>query len=320
MTDKIISIAKKTLDIEAAAINQLHHYIDDSFVAAVKAIQASKGRFVVSGIGKSSIIAQKIVATCNSTGTPSVYLHAAEAIHGDSGMIGPSDIVMIISKSGESPEIKNLVQLIKQFGNDIIGMVGNTSSFLATASNWVINTTIEKEACVNNLAPTSSTTAQMVMGDLIAMVLMELKAFNAKDFAKFHPGGNLGKRLTLTVGQMATTNTKPAVFTTSNLKEVIMTISKNRMGATAVVDSNDTIIGIITDGDIRRMLEQHLTINELTASDILHTSPSTIHSSALAVEALAQMEQKDISQLIVADQNKYVGMIHLHDLMKEGIL
>ena len=320
MTDKIISIAKKTLDIEAAAINGLYNYIDDSFVDAVKAIHASKGRFVVSGIGKSSIIAQKIVATCNSTGTPSIFLHAAEAIHGDSGMIGPSDIVMIISKSGESPEIKNLVQLVKQFGNEVIGMVGNTSSFLATASNWIINTTIEKEACVNNLAPTSSTTVQMVMGDLIAMVLMELKEFKAKDFAKFHPGGNLGKRLTLTVGQIANTNPKPAVYATSNLKEVILIISKNRMGATVVIDSNETIIGIITDGDIRRMLEQHSTINELTASDILHTSPSMIQPNALAVEALAQMEANDISQLVVADQNKYIGMIHLHDLMKEGIL
>ena len=320
MNNKIISIAKRTLEIELAAVNGLLKFINDDFVEVVKALHASKGRFVVSGIGKSSIIAQKIVATCNSTGTPATYLHAAEAIHGDSGIIGADDIVLIISKSGESPEIKNLVQLVKRFGNPIIGMVGNIESYLAKESNWILNTTVEKEACINNLAPTSSTTAQMVMGDLVSMALMELKEFKAEDFAKFHPGGNLGKRLTLTAGQIASVHPKPAVHRLTSLKEVIITISKNRLGATAVVDDKNNVEGIITDGDIRRMLEQYSTIQQLTASDIYHTTPITISPMALAVEALSLMEQKDISQLIVADGLQYVGMIHIHDLMKEGIL
>ena len=320
MMQKIISIAKQTLAIEAAAINELSASINDSFVKAVEAVHSAKGRFVVSGIGKSSIIAQKIVATCNSTGTPSLFLHAAEAIHGDSGMIMQDDIVMIISKSGESPEIKNLVQLIKNFGNPIIGMVGNKESYLAKEANWTIDTTVQKEACANNLAPTASTTAQMVMGDLIAMALMELKEFKAIDFAKFHPGGNLGKRLTLTAGQIATVNHKPTVVSTTTLKDVIITISKNRLGATAVVDEKNNVIGIITDGDIRRMLEEHASIQDLTAEAIYHKNPITISPMALAVDALSLMEQKDISQIIVAEGQQFVGMIHIHDLMKEGIL
>jgi arabinose-5-phosphate isomerase len=320
MTNSINSIAQKTLEIELEAIKGLTNFIDTDFEEAVKAIHSTKGRFIVSGIGKSAIIAQKIVATCNSTGTPSIFLHAAEAIHGDSGMITPADIVLIISKSGESPEIKNLVQLVKQFGNTLIAMVGNTESNLAKEANWVLNTTVSREACSNNLAPTSSTTAQIVMGDLVAMCLMELNQFKAIDFAKFHPGGNLGKRLTLTVGQMANANAKPSVAANTSLKEVIITISKNRLGATAVVNANQEVEGIITDGDIRRMLEAHSSIQDLTAADIYHKSPITIAPEALAVEALSIMEQKDISQIIVADASSYVGMIHMHDLMREGIL
>ena len=320
MTNSIKSIANSTLAIELEAIKGLSNFIDSSFEEAVKAIHATKGRFIVSGIGKSAIIAQKIVATCNSTGTPSIFLHAAEAIHGDSGMITPHDIVLIISKSGESPEIKNLVQLVKQFGNVLIGMVGNTNSYLAKESNWVLNTTVEKEACVNNLAPTSSTTAQIVMGDLVAVCLMELNSFKAIDFAKFHPGGNLGKRLTLTTGQIAQNNPKPAVQLTTSLKEIITTISKNRLGATAVVDATNKVLGIITDGDIRRMLETHSNIQSLTANEIFHSAPVSISSTTLAIEAASLMEQKDISQIIVADNEQYVGMIHIHDLMKEGIL
>jgi arabinose-5-phosphate isomerase len=320
MNDRIISIAQRTLEIELGAIQALNKSIDASFVDAVNAIHGSKGRLIVSGIGKSAIIAQKIVATCNSTGTPSLFLHAAEAIHGDSGMITPEDVVLIISKSGESPEIKNLVSLIKQFGNKIIGMVGNIESYLAQQSHWVINTTVAKEACANNLAPTSSTTAQLVMGDLMAMSLMELKDFKATDFAKFHPGGNLGKRLTLTTGQIAQVNPKPAVESNTSLKEVILTISKNRLGAAAVVDAKNKVLGIITDGDIRRMLEQYTSIQDLTAAQIFHANPITIEPTALAVEALALMEQKDISQLIVAENGLYTGIIHIHDLMKEGIL
>lgn len=320
MTNSIRTIANQTLETELSAIKGLSNFIDDSFEGAVKAIYNSKGRLIVSGIGKSAIIAQKIVATCNSTGTPSLFLHAADAIHGDSGMIMTDDTVLIISKSGESPEIKNLVQLIKQFGNTLIGMVGNTESYLAKESNWILNTTVEKEACSNNLAPTSSTTAQMVMGDLVAMCLMDLRQFKAVDFAKFHPGGNLGKRLTLTVGAIASVNAKPAVSLTTSLKEVIITISKNRLGATAVVDTANSIEGIITDGDIRRMLETHTSIQDLTAATIYHKNPVTISPNALAVEALEIMEQKDISQILVVDNHQYVGIIHIHDLMKEGIL
>jgi arabinose-5-phosphate isomerase len=320
MTNSIQSIANRTLQIEIEAINGLSNFIDQSFEEAVNAIHHSKGRFIVSGIGKSAIIAQKIVATCNSTGTPSIFLHAAESIHGDSGTITPNDIVLIISKSGESPEIKNLVQLVNQFGNPLIGMVGNIDSYLAKHSKWVLNTTVSKEACANNLAPTSSTTAQMVMGDLIAVCLMELNNFKAIDFAKFHPGGNLGKRLTLTVGQMANHNPKPSVMGSTSLKEVIHTISKNRLGATAVVNDQNKVEGIITDGDIRRMLEQHTSIQDLKALDIYHKAPITIDPNELAVNALALMEQKDISQIIVAEESSYVGMIHMHDLMREGIL
>jgi arabinose-5-phosphate isomerase len=281
---------------------------------------ASKGRFIVSGIGKSAIIAQKIVATCNSTGTPSMYLHAADAIHGDSGMIGTDDVVMIISKSGESPEIKLLVDLVAHFGNPLIAMVGNVDSYLGKATPLVVNTTVDQEACIHNLAPTSSTTAQMVMGDLMAIAFMELKGFNSKDFAKFHPGGNLGKRLTLTTGAIAKQNTQPSVKASTSLKEVINVISKSRMGATVVLDDTGAIIGMITDGDIRRMLEQHNSIQDLTAADIFHKKPITISSDTLAIEAFDLMKAHDISQLIVADEAQYKGMIHMHDLMKEGIL
>jgi arabinose-5-phosphate isomerase len=320
MDQRIIAIAKRALDIEAAAVNALHANIDAAFVAVVKAINASSGRLVICGIGKTAIIAQKMVATLNSTGTAAVYLHAADAIHGDSGIIHPSDIVLMISKSGESPEIKNLVRLVHQFGNTLVAMVGNIDSYLAKEAHWVLNTTVTKEACVYNLAPTSSTTVQMVMGDLLAMCLMEIKEFKATDFAKFHPGGNLGKRLTLTTGQMAEVNPKPSVIKTTSLKDVIVTISKNRLGAAVLVDEKENVKGIITDGDIRRMLEQYNSLTDLTAAQIAHAAPITIHPAALAVEALAIMEQHDISQLIVAADNKYIGMIHIHDLMKEGIL
>ncbi|MEI8141738.1 MAG: KpsF/GutQ family sugar-phosphate isomerase [Chitinophagia bacterium] len=320
MSSEIKSIAKNALLIEAKAVAGLEKFIDDQFVAAVETVMQSKGRFVVSGIGKSAIIAQKIVATCNSTGTPSIYLHAADAIHGDSGMIGPEDVVMIISKSGESPEIKLLIDLISNFGNPLIAMVGNTDSYLGKSTKLVVNTTVDQEACIHNLAPTSSTTAQMVMGDLMAIALMELKGFKSNDFAKFHPGGNLGKRLTLTAGAIAKNNTQPSVQPTTSIKEVISTISKNRMGATAVLDDTGKIIGMITDGDIRRMLEQHNSIQDLKAADVFHKQPIKIASNTLAIEAFDIMKAHDISQLIVADAGQYKGMIHIHDLMKEGIL
>jgi arabinose-5-phosphate isomerase len=320
MSSEIISIAKNALLIETKAVTGLEKFINDQFVAAVEAVIASKGRFIVSGIGKSAIIAQKIVATCNSTGTPAMYLHAADAIHGDSGMIGPEDVVMIISKSGESPEIKLLVDLVAHFGNPLIAMVGNVDSYLAKATKLIINTTVNQEACIHNLAPTSSTTAQMVMGDLMAIAFMELKGFNSNDFAKFHPGGNLGKRLTLTTGAIAKQNTQPSVQASTSIKEVISAISKSRMGATVVLDATGAIIGMITDGDIRRMLEQHNSIQDLKAADIFHKKPITISSNTLAIEAFDLMKAHDISQLIVADEGQYKGMIHMHDLIKEGIL
>jgi len=320
MSYDIKSIAKNALRIETKAVAGLENFIDDQFVAAVETVMQSKGRFVVSGIGKSAIIAQKIVATCNSTGTPAIYLHAADAIHGDSGMIGPEDVVMIISKSGESPEIKILVDLIGHFGNPLIAMVGNLDSYLAKATPLVVNTTVDQEACIHNLAPTSSTTAQMVMGDLMAIAFMELRGFKSNDFAKFHPGGNLGKRLTLTTGAIAKLNLQPSVQPSTSIKEVIIAISKSRMGATVVLDDQATIIGMITDGDIRRMLEQHNSIQDLTAADIFHKQPITISSNTLAIEAFDLMKVHDISQLIVADEGQYKGMVHIHDLMKEGIL
>lgn len=320
MSSDIKSIAKNALLIEIKAVAGLENFIDDQFVAAVETVMQSKGRFVVSGIGKSAIIAQKIVATCNSTGTPAIYLHAADAIHGDSGMIGPEDVVMIISKSGESPEIKILVDLIGHFGNPLIAMVGNLDSYLAKATPLVVNTTVDQEACIHNLAPTSSTTAQMVMGDLMAIAFMELRGFKSNDFAKFHPGGNLGKRLTLTTGAIAKLNLQPSVQPSTSIKEVIIAISKSRMGATVVLDDQATIIGMITDGDIRRMLEQHNSIQDLTAADIFHKQPITISSNTLAIEAFDLMKVHDISQLIVADEGQYKGMVHIHDLMKEGIL
>ena len=320
MKETILSTARKALAIETEAVQTLETYLDPLFAKAVEAIYQTKGKLIVTGIGKSAIIAQKIVATCNSTGTPAIYLHAADAIHGDSGMISSDDIVLIISKSGESPEIKNLVQLIQHFGNPIIAMVGNMNSYLAKSGQFIINTTVHQEACINNLAPTSSTTAQMVMGDLVAVALMQLRGFESKDFARFHPGGNLGKQLTLTAGMIAETNQQPSVQLTTSLKEVITTISKNRLGATAVIDSNNKVLGIITDGDIRRMLETHNQFQDLTAKDIYHSNPITIAADTLAIEAAKWMEQKDISQIIVVDKEQYKGIIHIHDLMKEGII
>ena len=320
MKETILSTARKALAIESEAIQNLETYLDPLFAKAVEAIYQTKGKLIVTGIGKSAIIAQKIVATCNSTGTAAIYLHAADAIHGDSGMISSDDIILIISKSGESPEIKNLVQLIQHFGNPIIAMVGNMNSYLAKSGQFIINTTVHQEACINNLAPTSSTTAQMVMGDLVAVALMQLRGFEAKDFAKYHPGGNLGKQLTLTAGMIAASNMQPSVVLTTSLKEVIPTISKNRLGATAVIDNENKVLGIITDGDIRRMLETHNQFQELTAKDIYHTNPITITADTLAIEAAKWMEQKDISQVIVVDKEHYKGIIHIHDLMKEGII
>lgn len=320
MNNNIQALAQLTIETEAAAVIGLKAFINNDFEKIIQAIHEAKGRLIVSGIGKSAIVAQKIVATLNSTGTPSLFMHAADAIHGDLGMITSDDIVMLISKSGESPEIKVLIPLINNFGNLLIGMVGNTESFLAKQANLVLNTTVEKEACPNNLAPTSSTTAQMVMGDVLAVCLMKLNQFNNKDFAKFHPGGNLGKRLYLRVADLAAANEQPWVLPSATLKQVIVEITKNRMGVTAVVDENQQLIGIITDGDLRRMLEKTSDISTICASDILSTNPITVQPEALAVEALELLKKHDISQLIVAENGIYKGIIHIHDLIREGIV
>ncbi len=319
-TDKIIRVALRTIELETNAVNGLKTFIDDDFIKAVKAIAESKGRLIVSGIGKSAIIAQKIVATLNSTGTPAVFMHAADAIHGDLGMIQTDDIVLVISKSGNSPEIKVLAPLVKNFGNTLIGMVGNIGSFLAQNSDLVLNTTVEQEACPINLAPTSSTTAQMVMGDALAVCLMELKEFNSSDFAKYHPGGALGKKLYLRVEELAAQHAKPKVLPTATIKEVIIEMTAKRLGAAVVVNEAENILGIITDGDLRRMLEKTNSFENLQAKDIMSSNPKTIAADMLAVYALDEMRKHDISQLVAENNNIYAGIIHLHDLVKEGII
>ena len=316
----IIPVALRTIQLEASSISGLEAFINSDFKKAVEKIAYGKGRLVVSGIGKSAIIAQKIVATLNSTGTASLFMHAADAIHGDLGMIQADDIVLLISKSGDSPEIKVLVPLLKNFGNLLIGMAGNTQSYLATHCDILLNTTVAQEACPNNLAPTSSTTAQMVMGDALAVCLMEMKGFNSEDFAKFHPGGTLGKKLYLRVSELIVHNQKPAIQPGSSVKEVIVEITKKRLGAAAVINDQQQLLGIVTDGDLRRMLEKNDSVNILTAKDIMSTSPKTIQSNSLAAEALDMMRSNDISQLIVLDNDRYAGIIHLHDLIREGII
>ena len=310
----------RTIQLEAAAIADLQSMINDDFEKAVRTIAFSAGRTVISGIGKSAIIAQKIVATLNSTGTPAIFLHAGDAIHGDLGMIQQDDVVMIISKSGESPEIKVLVPLIKNFGNTLIAMVGSLGSYLARQSDIILNTTVSQEACPNNLAPTSSTTAQLVMGDALAVVLMEMKGFGSDDFAKFHPGGTLGKKLYLRVSDLYINNEKPSVRPGDVLNKVIMEISRNRLGATAVTNEAGALLGVITDGDLRRMLENNARLDQVKAKDIMSAKPKTISPDALAVEALDHLRKNDITQLVVASGPQYLGFIHLHDLVREGLI
>ncbi|MFM2326857.1 MAG: hypothetical protein RIR31_1059 [Bacteroidota bacterium] len=316
----IISSALSTIELEAQSISGLTAFINDDFANAVEKIAVSNGRLVISGIGKSAVVAQKIVATLNSTGTPALFMHAADAIHGDLGMIQQNDVVMIISKSGDSPEIKVLVSLIKNFGNTLIGMAGNMQSYLATQSNIVLNTTVEQEACPNNLAPTTSTTAQMVMGDALAVCLMQLKGFNSSDFAKFHPGGILGKKLYLRVSDLSAQNEKPAVLPEASLKEVIVEMTKKRLGTAVVVNTDNKLLGIITDGDLRRMLESTNDFAGLTAKSIMSSNPKTIAADALATEALDILRNNNISQLVVIEKEIYEGIIHLHDLIREGII
>ena len=320
MSNSIKQVALRTIELEAKSVTGLTAFIDDDFEKAVKTIADNKGRLVVSGIGKSAAIAQKIVATLNSTGTPSIFMHAADAIHGDLGMVLKDDIVLIISKSGESPEIKALVPLVRNFGNIIIGMVGSLQSYLAKNSTIILNTTVEQEACPNNLAPTTSTTAQLVMGDALAVCLMELKGFQSDDFAKFHPGGLLGKKLYLKVADLINNNEKPKVLPTQSLKEVIVEMTQKRLGITAVVDTGNKLIGIITDGDLRRMLEKNTAIDSIKAGDIMTANPKTIEPDKLAVDALNLLRKNEITQLAVTANGNYEGILHLHDLIREGLI
>jgi len=320
MSTLIKQVALRTIELEAQSISGLAAFINDDFEKAVNAIAGCSGRVVISGIGKSAVIAQKIVATLNSTGTPSIFMHAADAIHGDLGIVQQGDVVIIISKSGESPEIKVLVPLIRNFNNILVAMVGNVDSFLARQSTIVLNTTVEQEACPNNLAPTTSTTAQLVMGDALAVCLMEMKGFKSEDFAKFHPGGMLGKKLYLRVADLSAANEKPKVFPTQSLKEVIVEMTQKRLGVTAVVDDKDYLLGIITDGDLRRMLNNAIEIDQVTAADIMTKNPKTIGPDELAVEALNILRKNEITQLVVTGDGFYLGVIHLHDLLKEGFI
>ncbi|MFN5478831.1 MAG: SIS domain-containing protein [Chitinophagaceae bacterium] len=313
-------IAQHTLALEAQSILEMRDNLGEDFERVIELLLTTKGRLVVSGIGKSAIIGQKIVATLNSTGTPSIFMHAADAIHGDLGMIREEDPVLIISKSGESPEIKVLVTLIRNLGNPIIAMVGNIPSSLATASDCILNTTVSQEACPNNLAPTSSTTAQLAMGDALAVCLMEAKGFSSEDFAKFHPGGSLGKKLYLRVSDLSRLNEQPSVKEESTLKEVILEMTKKRLGLTAVLNTNNQLVGVITDGDLRRMLEKGIAMEGTHAKTIMSANPKTIEADALAVDALDKMRKNNITSLLVAENGHYTGVIHLHDLIREGLI
>jgi len=318
-TATILKLAKKTIETESRAIGNLADLLNDDFAKTVKSILDSKGRVVITGIGKSAIIATKIVATLNSTGTPAIFMHAGDAIHGDLGTIQEDDVVICISKSGSTPEIKMLVPLIKRGNNTLIGMTGNVESFLAQQANFVLNTFVEKEACPNNLAPTTSTSAQLVMGDALAICLLELKGFSSKDFAKYHPGGTLGKRLYLTVDDIVQTNLKPQVDLDTDVRKVIVEISEKMLGVSAVIENNK-LIGIVTDGDIRRMLNKYPNINGLTAKDIMTSNPKTVDVDKLAIVALELMQDKGISQLLAVQNGDYKGVVHLHNLINEGIL
>jgi arabinose-5-phosphate isomerase len=318
-TESILESAKKTILSESASVAKLCDFLTDDFSKAAQAIYNSKGRVVVTGIGKSAIIAQKIVASFNSTGTPAMFLHAAEAIHGDLGMLQPNDISICISKSGNSPEIKALVPLLKRFGNILIGITGNLTSYLGKESHFVVNAHIDQESCPNNLAPTNSTTAQLVLGDALTVCLMEMRSFKSEDFAIYHPGGALGKKLLLRVSDMLEANHKPMVTANSSIKNVIFEISEKRLGVTAVVENNE-VIGIITDGDIRRMLNNNDTFSHLTAQDIMTKNPKSMQLTDMVVDAFNVLEDFAITQLVVLNNKEYAGILHLHDILKEGII
>jgi arabinose-5-phosphate isomerase len=316
----ILDTAKRTLLLESQALQDLAAFLNDDFEKVVHLIAHTTGRIVVTGIGKSTIIGHKIVATLNSTGTPALFMHAADAIHGDLGMMQTGDIVICLSKSGTSPEIRVLVPLIKNFNNSLIAITGNMDSYLALQADYVLNATVSQEACPNNLAPTASTTAQLALGDALAVCLMEYKGFTQEDFARFHPGGLLGKKLYLHVQDLSVLNRAPAVPRDAPMKEVILKITADRLGMTAVTDHDGKIKGIITDGDLRRMLKGSPDWQALTAADVMNPDPKTIRAEELAVNALALMRQNNITQLIVLKDGDYAGVIHLHDLLKEGLI
>jgi arabinose-5-phosphate isomerase len=320
MKNTILTTARETIDIELAAVAALRDSLNDDFVKTVETIFKSKGRTILTGIGKSAIVAQKIAATLNSTGTPSVFMHAADAIHGDLGIVQPEDVVICLSKSGDTPEIKALVPLLKNFGNALVGMVSNRESYLGKNATYILHTPIEKEADPNNLAPTASTTAQMVMGDALATSLLALRGFTSADFAQFHPGGALGKQLYLRVRDIFPQHDTPSVFGHDGLHKTILEMTTKRLGATAVLDNNHNLIGVITDGDLRRLLQRAINLKTITAADMMSKNPKTIEADVLAVEALQIMRELSITQLIVLDGGKYVGMVHLHDLLKEGLV
>lgn len=317
--NSILSTAKKTIDLESSAIANLGNLLTDDFADAVELIYNSKGRVIITGIGKSAIIANKIVATLNSTGTPAVFMHAADAIHGDLGLVLQDDVVICISKSGNTPEIKVLIPLLKSANNKMIAITGNITSYLGQQADYVLNTFVEQEACPNNLAPTTSTTAQLVMGDALAICLVNLRGFSSKDFAKYHPGGALGKRLYLRVSDLSSINQKPQVGLDTNVKQVIVEISEKMLGVTAVVEDGK-IMGIITDGDLRRMLTKSESFIHLTAKDIMSANPKLIDENAMAVAAMELMENNKITQLLVEHEGKYAGVVHIQDLIKEGII
>lgn len=319
ITKNIRSIAIRTLINEAKAVENLTNLIDDDFESCVKEILNSKGRVVVTGVGKSAIIANKIVATLNSTGTPALFLHAADAIHGDLGMVRPEDIVICLSKSGNTPEIKVLTPLLKRRGHKLVALVSNPTSYLASQADYVLNASIGEEACPNNLAPTTSTTAHLAMGDALAVCLLELRNFSSADFAQFHPGGSLGKQLYLRVQDIYPSHARPVVTSGTSIKEAILVISSGRLGAAAVTDEGGRLLGIITDGDLRRMLEKHTDLTGLTAADVMTKHPKTIEKAEFATMALEIMQKGNISQLVVTDEGRVAGFVHLHDLLKEGI-
>lgn len=320
LAKNIKNIAQEVLRNESLAVQRLIDYVDDSFEACVRAILASKGRVVITGIGKSAIIANKIVATLNSTGTPALFMHAADAIHGDLGMIQRDDIVICISKSGNTPEIKVLVPLLKRRGSQLVALVSNTQSYLAKQADYILNATIGEEACPNNLAPTTSTTAHLALGDALAVCLLKMKDFTDRDFAELHPGGALGKQLYLKVSDLVAGHEVPKVKKDTSVKDAILEISSKRLGCTAVVDEEDRLLGIITDGDLRRMLQKDVDIRTAKATDIMTQSPKTIGLDEFAVKALHVMQEKSITQLVVTENHKVVGFVHLHDLLKEGIV